>query len=476
MDAIICNPPALSVTADNGLTKTVNNIQLGGSLIQQTVITTTFANTFSLLGLVADTNPAYLLSQTSSGVTRITTVASIASIIGIITADNGLTKTGNNIRLGGALVTPTTITAGVTNTLTLAGLQTDAAPDFIVTETTAGVVRRISTTALGTLFGTPVTADNGLTMTSNNIQLGGILIQNTTIDLDGYNIGMIDTSATLVSTYTLTAKNLAGTFEHMSLGNNSLPIQKYGMVIGNNNQLLGTGLYGFAAGVNNTLQAGSASYAIGSTNIVANGSSGALGVSIVNSGFLSHAIGYDVAIPSTNTGTFQVGIFNHTAAIDYNYTLDDVSYPAFSVGYGSQSGISPAERLNIFHVMKNGFVKSKEGHDARSGKRGILPTQWSDLGWSSTGGQTFDLGAKYIIIQYVTGDIFTNVVGSILWGAINLTGFTFIANNNITATTWSNGSTIVKVGRPTSPALGEMGFNLDANQMEYWNGSTWIQF
>src|SRR5690606_12025650 len=40
-----------------------------------------------------------------------------------VTADNGLTKTTNNIRLGGALTAPTTITADATNTLAIAGLQ-----------------------------------------------------------------------------------------------------------------------------------------------------------------------------------------------------------------------------------------------------------------------------------------------------------------------------------------------------------------
>lgn len=477
MDAVVCNPPALSVTADNGLTKTANNIQLGGDLIQQTVITTSNANTLSLLGLVADTNPAYILSQTSSGVTRITT---ITSILGNIIANNGVTKTGNTIQLGGALVTPTTVTTGATNTLTLAGLQTDALPDFIVTETTAGVVRRISTSALATLIVPPapatITANNGLTKTVNNIQLGGPLIQNTSIDLAGFNLTISDSSVTKVSTITLEGRNLDTYLEFMQLGDNTLPTQKYGMAIGKNNTLSGSGFYGFVAGNTNTISAGSSSYAIGETNQVTTGGSGALGITNIVNGTHSHSIGYDLRVPVGNIGTLQTGQFNNVDAIDYKFEFATASYPVFSVGNGTQSGITPAERLNAFHVMKSGFIKSRDGHDARAGQRGILPPQWSESGWVSTGGQTFDAGAKYIITQFETGDDFSNLVDRILWGELNTTGFTFIAGPGSTPTTWTNLSQVIKVGRPASPEPGEMGYNLDAAQMEYYNGTIWIQF
>jgi hypothetical protein len=179
MDAIICNPPALSVTANNGLTKTANNIQLGGPLIQQTVITTSFSNTLSLIGLASDSNPAFILSQTSPGVIKKTP---FSSLISGISANNGITITAGLIQLSGPLIKPTTVTTDATNTLTLDGLQADANPDFIVTETTAGVVRRIATSALGTIIGASVTANNGLLKTGANIQLGGaLIIPNTTI-------------------------------------------------------------------------------------------------------------------------------------------------------------------------------------------------------------------------------------------------------------------------------------------------------
>jgi hypothetical protein len=61
------------------------------------------------------------------------------------TASNGLTMTGKDVRLGGALTAATTITTTSTNTLALAGLQSGATTDSIlVVNPTTNVVSRIS--------------------------------------------------------------------------------------------------------------------------------------------------------------------------------------------------------------------------------------------------------------------------------------------------------------------------------------------
>lgn len=59
----------VNITANNGLTKTGDNIQLGGPLTKQTVITT---NNFplSIIGLPDDPNPDYILVVSSTGVIR----------------------------------------------------------------------------------------------------------------------------------------------------------------------------------------------------------------------------------------------------------------------------------------------------------------------------------------------------------------------------------------------------------------------
>ncbi len=65
-----------------------------------------------------------------------------------ITANNGLTKTGQNVQLGGALIKPTTITASATNTLAIAGLVNQTGTnlnnvDGLMTVEANGTVRKV---------------------------------------------------------------------------------------------------------------------------------------------------------------------------------------------------------------------------------------------------------------------------------------------------------------------------------------------
>lgn len=175
-----------TITSNNGLTKTGNNIQLGGALVKPTTVTTTGTNTITLAGLVTDASPAFVITQASTGELVKTLASSIIPTPVTITADNGLTKTLDNIQLGGELITATDIITDVTNTLSITGLSTDNTPDFILTETNAGVVKKIATSTLTSNVLSNITADNGLTKTGNNIQLGGSLIQSTVVDIDSF--------------------------------------------------------------------------------------------------------------------------------------------------------------------------------------------------------------------------------------------------------------------------------------------------
>lgn len=61
-----------------------------------------------------------------------------------IEADNGLTKTGDSIQLGGELTGPTVIVADDTNTLAIDGLQTGTAADnMVVADPTTGVLKQV---------------------------------------------------------------------------------------------------------------------------------------------------------------------------------------------------------------------------------------------------------------------------------------------------------------------------------------------
>ncbi len=187
IDDSICNTPGSTVTANNGLNKVLNNIQLGGPLVTPTSIATSSTDTLSITGLVIDPNPDYILTETSLGVVRRTLASAIVSDV---TADNGLTKTLNNIRLGGNLVTPTTIGVNGANTLSITGLSTDSSPTFLLTET-GGLIRK---TPLGTVAN--ITASNGLNKVGSDIQLGGTLTTPTTITIAGANTLAIANLAT----------------------------------------------------------------------------------------------------------------------------------------------------------------------------------------------------------------------------------------------------------------------------------------
>jgi hypothetical protein len=71
VDAAIANSSAASLTANNGLTKTGNNIQLGGTLIQSTTTINTNGNALLITNLPTEgSTPDFLLTQTSTGVVK----------------------------------------------------------------------------------------------------------------------------------------------------------------------------------------------------------------------------------------------------------------------------------------------------------------------------------------------------------------------------------------------------------------------
>jgi hypothetical protein len=134
----------------------------------------------------------------AAGVTNNDLVEKTSSVSG---AGNGLTNTNGTIGLGGTLTTPTVITTSATNTLTLQGLQTTASPTHYVSADSNGVLTLSTISSLTSTVQTSIlsalTANNGLTKTGSNIQLGGTLTQNTSIPLSDYFITIFNnTNAT----------------------------------------------------------------------------------------------------------------------------------------------------------------------------------------------------------------------------------------------------------------------------------------
>ena len=100
-------------------------------------------------------------------------------------ANNGLTKTGQTVQLGGALNQPTTITTTAANFLAITGLQSgsNTTDSVMVVNPSTGQVKFISAASLFNAL----TFSNGLTKTGNLVELGGSLTKPTTITTDATN-------------------------------------------------------------------------------------------------------------------------------------------------------------------------------------------------------------------------------------------------------------------------------------------------
>lgn len=134
--------------AVNGLTKTGQTVKLGGDLIEPTTIVTTPANFLAITGLTAGSpsTDSVLVTDPSTGQIK---VISAASLFNALTFSNGLTKTGNNVKLGGILSEATTIATDATNVLKITGLQTgDIATDSLVVTSADGTLKKVAPSAI----------------------------------------------------------------------------------------------------------------------------------------------------------------------------------------------------------------------------------------------------------------------------------------------------------------------------------------
>lgn len=148
----------VSSYAANGLTKTGDSVELGGTLYKATSIATDGTKTLSITGLTSGNTNDSVVVVTSTGVLK------RIDLKGAVRASNGLNKDGDTVQLGGTLNQPTTITTDATNTLTIDGLQSGSlATDSIVVASSTGVLKRVSSSTLLTSGEQIFTATAGLT-------------------------------------------------------------------------------------------------------------------------------------------------------------------------------------------------------------------------------------------------------------------------------------------------------------------------
>lgn len=133
--------------AGNGLTKNGQTVELGGTLTKQTTIVTDATNFLAITGLQAGTSAdSVMVVNPTTGQVK---YVSAASLYTQLTYSNGLTKTGNDVKLGGALTEATTITTDATNVLKVAGLQSgDLSVDSLVVSSADGTLKRVSASTI----------------------------------------------------------------------------------------------------------------------------------------------------------------------------------------------------------------------------------------------------------------------------------------------------------------------------------------
>jgi hypothetical protein len=155
------------------------------------------------------------LHQSQNDVVRYTDTANMLSHY-INAANNGLTKNGQTVQLGGELIQPTTIATTAANFLAITGLQSgsNTSDSVMVVNPTTGQVKFISASSLFNAL----TFGNGLTKTGNGVELGGALNKATTIGTDATNTlkitglqsGSLATDSLVVTSADGTLKKVAG--------------------------------------------------------------------------------------------------------------------------------------------------------------------------------------------------------------------------------------------------------------------------
>jgi hypothetical protein len=134
--------------AANGLTKNGQNLELGGALSRSTTIATTASNFLAITGLQrgSNTTDSLMVVDPSTGQVKF---ISATSLFNSLTFSNGLTKTGNSVKLGGNLTEPTTIGTDATNNLKITGLQSgNLATDSLVVSASDGTLKRVTAESL----------------------------------------------------------------------------------------------------------------------------------------------------------------------------------------------------------------------------------------------------------------------------------------------------------------------------------------
>ena len=147
----------------NGLTKNGKSLALGGTLNANATIVTSESNFLQIRGLTSGSTTAdsVMVVDPANGTLK---WISASKLFNALTFENGLTKTGNTVRLGGVLNQATTITTDGTNVLKIAGLQGgNLGADSLVVTSADGTLKKVNRETVVQSGEVKVTASSGQT-------------------------------------------------------------------------------------------------------------------------------------------------------------------------------------------------------------------------------------------------------------------------------------------------------------------------
>ena len=128
----------------NGLTKTGKSVSLGGTLTANATIVTSEESLLRIQGLQSGSAMTDSV-MVVDGATGALKWISASKLFNALTFENGLTKSGNTVKLGGALNEATTITTNATNVLKIAGLQGgNLGADSLVVTSADGTLKKVN--------------------------------------------------------------------------------------------------------------------------------------------------------------------------------------------------------------------------------------------------------------------------------------------------------------------------------------------
>ena len=368
-------------------------------------------------------------------------------------AGNGLTLSSGTINLGGTLTSPTTLSTSSTNTLSLTGLVTESSPLTFLTISSTGVITMSGYSGVATNILTNLTVDNGLTKTGNNIRLGGNLTTATTITLGTNQLLLSGSDSSKYSTATFTSSaNILQTGDQFA----TVPTGSFTRIISFKNSAA-LWLTNYTSPAYNA----QANWIAAHPWITFNPANNFQVIDEIHTVSRSSAIlahYFDERVGSSNW-------------IDSWYSPIDPGFPGWISG--ETYTLTTLEAGDVFQL---GMASStRDGIPGSAGwvfvSNGVGPTIWNNGSRVDGDYPTIDFAQNSSRVicdedSLGNGRVKVDAVDAVFTSAIDQR----TATRGIMPATWTI------AGRPLSPNSGEMGYNSQDNMMEYWNGSSWIQF